>query len=191
MTGARPTKAPAIAIVVEEPRWRKDASLPRLIRRAVRRTLASPPHPRSRRQARANSSLSPLGGEGQGEGAVSTLTVLLSNDQRLRALNANFRGKDKPTNVLSFPSAGGGGSYLGDIALGYGVVAREARAQKKKLSAHAAHLAIHGTLHLLGYDHEKASGAKEMEALEIALLATLGIADPYAPRPLTRPRKAA
>jgi probable rRNA maturation factor len=190
MTGARSPKAPAITIVVEEPRWREDTSLLRLIRRAVRRAMASPPHVRSRRQARANP-LSRLGGEGQGEGTVSTLTVLLSNDKKLRALNAGFRGKDKPTNVLSFPSAGAGGPYLGDIALGYGVLIREARAQKKELSAHAAHLAIHGTLHLLGYDHEKARDAKAMEALEIELLAALGIADPYAPRPLTRPRKAA
>jgi probable rRNA maturation factor len=123
--------------------------------------------------------------------AAPALTILLSNDRKLRALNASFRKQDKPTNVLSFPSPGPADSYRGDVALAYGVVAREARAQKKKFSDHAAHLAIHGTLHLLGFDHEKASDAKDMETLETELLAALGITDPYAPRPLTRPRKAA
>ena len=75
--------------------------------------------------------------------------------------------------------------------MAYGVVKREARAQRKNFAAHAAHLALHGTLHLLGWNHEKANDARMMEALEIALLATLGIADPYAPRPYTAGRKAA
>jgi probable rRNA maturation factor len=104
----------------------------------------------------------------------------------LRALNAGFRRLDRPTNVLSFPAAPGDPSFLGDIAMAYGVVKREARTQGKLFSAHAAHLAVHGTLHLLGYDHETPHDARTMESLEIRLLATLGIADPYAPRPYTR-----
>ncbi|HEY2070974.1 MAG TPA: rRNA maturation RNase YbeY [Rhizomicrobium sp.] len=108
------------------------------------------------------------------------VTVLLTSSRKLRALNFQFRGKDKPTNVLSFPADEPG--YLGDIAIAYGVAAREARAEKKSLSDHAAHLALHGTLHLLGYDHETGREAEVMEALETKLLARLGIADPYAKR---------
>jgi probable rRNA maturation factor len=170
----KPPKPPAITILVEEPRWRKDGAVLRLIRRAVR--LAS---------------LCPLGGEGQGKGGPRSVTILLTGDDRLRGLNASFRGLDKPTNVLSFPASPGDPSSFGDIALAYGVVKREARAQKKLFSAHAAHLAVHGTLHLLGYDHEKPNDARTMEGLETRLLATLGIANPYAPRPYTRGRSCA
>jgi probable rRNA maturation factor len=106
------------------------------------------------------------------------MTILFTNDAHIRALNAEFRGKGKPTNVLAFPSDTPG--YLGDIAIAYGVAAAEARLRKKRLIDHAAHLTIHGTLHLLGYDHATAREAKAMEALEIRLLAKLGIADPYA-----------
>jgi len=106
------------------------------------------------------------------------MTILLTNNIKLRALNATFRGKDKPTNVLAFPDGTPG--YLGDIAIAHGVAAAEAKREKKRLIDHAAHLAIHGTLHLLGYDHETAREAKVMETLETRLLAELGIADPYA-----------
>jgi probable rRNA maturation factor len=92
-------------------------------------------------------------------------------------LNTHFRGKNKPTNVLSFPSSDP--AYLGDIAIAYGVVAREAKAQKKRIKAHAAHLAVHGVLHLLGFDHEIETDAVVMEGLETRILATLGLADPY------------
>ena len=119
------------------------------------------------------------------------LTVLLTDDARLRALNAAFRGKDKATNVLSFPAPPSEALYLGDVALAYGVTEREARAQSKSFAAHAAHLVVHGILHLTGYDHEKARDARAMETLETAILARLGIADPYAPRPYTGPGKAA
>ncbi|HXJ02404.1 MAG TPA: rRNA maturation RNase YbeY [Micropepsaceae bacterium] len=168
-------KAPAIVLIVEEPRWRKDAPALRLIRRAARLALSSP--------------LSSAGGEGRGEEDPRSLTILLTNDARLRALNASFRGKDKPTNVLSF-SADEDSPSLGDIAMAYGVVTREARAQGKDFAAHAAHLALHGTLHLQGWDHENAKDARRMEALEIKLLSALGITDPYRPRLYTRSRKA-
>jgi probable rRNA maturation factor len=106
------------------------------------------------------------------------MTILLTGAERLRVLNAQFRAKDKPTNVLAFPSDTPG--YLGDIAIAHGVAAAEAKRKKKRLTDHAAHLAIHGTLHLLGYDHVRVREAKTMEGLETRLLAKLGIADPYA-----------
>jgi probable rRNA maturation factor len=162
----KPAKAPAIFLLIEDPRWREDAAIPRLVRRAVRLTLAS-----------------------CRQGSAKSVTLLLSTDAKLRALNGSFRGKDKPTNVLSFAPADDPAS-LGDIAMAFGVVKSQARAQKKNIAEHAAHLAMHGTLHLLGYDHEKSSDARRMETLEIELLAALGIADPYRPRPYTKGRKA-
>jgi len=111
---------------------------------------------------------------GKGKGA---LTILLSNDRKLHDLNVTFRGKDKPTNVLSFPAHND--EYLGDVAVAYGVTSREARDQKKPFSDHATHLVVHGVLHLLGYDHETARAAKIMEPLETRILRELGIADPY------------
>lgn len=110
-----------------------------------------------------------------------SLTILLTNDAEVRALNRDYRGKDKPTNVLSFPdgSVVDGMKQLGDIALAYETIAREAKAQKKALKAHVTHLTIHGVLHLLGYDHETAHEAKMMESLEIAILSGMGIANPY------------
>ena len=93
----------------------------------------------------------------------------------MRALNRDFRGKDKPTNVLSFP---GGGDYRGDIAIAYGVTRREAKAAGKSFADHATHLVVHGVLHLAGHDHERPKDAKVMEPLEVKILARLGIADP-------------
>jgi probable rRNA maturation factor len=110
----------------------------------------------------------------------ASLTLLLTDDARLKELNRTFRGKNKPTNVLSFPAATKG--YLGDVALAYGVTAREARAAGKPLSDHAAHLTVHGVLHLLGYDHQTAREAASMEPLEVRILDKLGISDPYAVR---------
>lgn len=104
-------------------------------------------------------------------------TILLAGDRRLRALNRDFRGKDKPTNVLSFPGAD---NYAGDIALAYGVTRNEAKAAGKSFAAHAIHLVIHGVLHLAGHDHIRAKEAQAMESLEVKILGRLGIADPYA-----------
>src|SRR5665213_4576713 len=103
-------------------------------------------------------------------------TILLTSDKALRALNRDFRGKDKPTNVLSFPSDGG---YRGDIAIAHGVTSKEAQAAGKSVADHAVHLAVHGVLHLAGHDHEAPADAKVMEPLEVKILARLGIADPY------------
>lgn len=181
-----PRKHAAISVVIEDPRWREDASVLRLIRRAARLALAanttspSKGEVGARRRARRGS-----------KSAGPALTILLTDDARLRALNASFRGHDKPTNVLSFRASPRDGPYLGDVSLARGVVAREARAQGKSLAAHAAHLAIHGILHLKGHDHEKPNDARVMEALETGMLAKFAIADPYAPRLYTRRGKAA
>ncbi|HEX4637056.1 MAG TPA: rRNA maturation RNase YbeY, partial [Rhizomicrobium sp.] len=104
-------------------------------------------------------------------------TILLANDKKLRGLNRDFRGFDKATNVLSFPGADG---YAGDIAIAYGVAAKEAKAAAKSIADHAAHLVVHGVLHLAGYDHERPKDALVMEPLEVKILKRLGIADPYA-----------
>ena len=107
-----------------------------------------------------------------------SLNIALASDAAVRKLNARDRKKDKPTNVLSYPS--GENSFLGDVVLARQTVWREARQQKKTPAAHVSHLVVHGTLHLLGYDHETGEAdAERMEALERRILARLGIADPY------------
>jgi probable rRNA maturation factor len=108
------------------------------------------------------------------------VTIVLTDDAAIQDLNARFRGKDKPTNVLSFPAAESAAPHLGDIALAFGVCTTEAEAQGKPLAHHLMHLTVHGVLHLLGYDHEADAEAEEMEGMERAILATLGVPDPYA-----------
>jgi probable rRNA maturation factor len=114
------------------------------------------------------------------EGAVGEgVTLLLTDDETVRGLNLRFREQDKPTNVLSFPAPQNPERFLGDIALAYGVCAREAQEQGKPLAHHLQHLVAHGVLHLLGYDHVSDAQADEMEGLERTVLAGLGIPDPY------------
>jgi probable rRNA maturation factor len=113
------------------------------------------------------------GREGQPE-----ISILFTNDEAVRRLNANYRGKDKPTNVLSFPQPSG--PLLGDVVLAAGTVRAEAALAGKPLEAHMAHLIIHGFLHLLGYDHGGEEEAEAMEAVERAALERMGIPDPYA-----------
>lgn len=120
------------------------------------------------------------------EGGVGSLTILLTGDEHLRALNLAFRKKDEPTNVLSFPALRNDETYLGDIAIAYGVTAKEAKSSGKTLADHACHLAVHGVLHLLGFDHERAKDAGIMERLETKILTGLKIADPY-PQRAARP----
>ncbi len=110
------------------------------------------------------------------------LTVLLADDGAVQDLNARFRGKDASTNVLSFPAPATAAPHLGDVALAYGVCAQEAQAQGKPLGDHLQHLVVHGVLHLVGSDHQHDAEADEMEATERAILARLGVPDPYALR---------
>jgi len=152
---ARRRSPPTLEISFDEPAWRNHRAISGRIRKAVESALGH-----------------------AARGSPRSLTILLSNDRRLRELNGVYRGKDKPTNVLSFPSARESG-YLGDIAIAYGVVEREAAESGKLFTDHAAHLVVHGVLHLLGYDHETARDATSMEALEIEILAKMGIANPY------------
>jgi len=116
------------------------------------------------------------------EGAEMSLT--LSDDAELRALNARWRGLDKPTNVLSFPAAPperlSEAPIVGDVIVAYETMAREAEEEGKPLVDHFRHLVVHGALHLFGYDHESEAEAEAMEALERRILASLGVADPYA-----------
>lgn len=110
--------------------------------------------------------------------------VQLADDAQVRALNARWRGIDEPTNVLSFPAAApadiAAAPMLGDIVLGFETTEREAAEEGKTCEDHAIHLVVHGFLHLLGFDHVVAAEAGRMEALETAILARLGVADPYA-----------
>ena len=111
------------------------------------------------------------------------LTIRLTDEEESQALNSEYRGKDKPTNVLSFPFEMPPGiplELLGDLVICVGVVEQETKEQEKTTEAHWAHMVIHGCLHLLGYDHIKDDEAEEMEALERDLLASLGYPDPYA-----------
>ncbi len=143
-----------VTLLVAEPGWRRIRGLSTRLKRAARLALE------------------------RGGCQDGAFTLLLADDARLRALNLTFRAKDKPTNVLSFPARRK--DYLGDVAMAYGVTRNEAREQRKSFADHATHLAVHGVLHLLGYDHETARAAKIMEPLEVAILSELGIDNPYA-----------
>ena len=156
MTRATSKPSASCTVVVLDPAWRR--ALPgaeRLVRKAARAAI-----------------LAAIGAKRR------LLTVALADDKRVRILNARDRKKDKPTNVLSYPS--GEKSFLGDVVLARQTVWREAREQKKTPSDHLVHLVVHGTLHLLGHDHETSDAdANRMEALERRILKRLGIADPY------------
>lgn len=145
----------SITLVIAEPTWRKTKNLAARLKHAAKLSL-------------------------ERCGAKGSLSILLTDDARLRDLNVTFRAKDKATNVLSFPARANTEAYLGDVAIAYGVTAKEAKAAAKPFADHAVHLAVHGILHLLGYDHETTRDAGRMETLETAILRELGIADPYA-----------
>jgi probable rRNA maturation factor len=148
----------SIELQFGDPRWRKVRGLSAQLTDAAARALRAGKAPRN-----------------------ASLTVLLTSDAAVKALNHDFRGKGKPTNVLSFPAPQtADDDYLGDVALAYGVTDKEARAGGKRLIDHTTHLVIHGVLHLLGFDHVTSRKANVMEPMETKILAQLGIADPYA-----------
>ena len=115
-------------------------------------------------------------------GVSGEIALLLTDDDEMHALNRDWRGKDKPTDVLSFPADPIEAPFLGDIAVGFGVASADAATRGISLGDHLSHLVIHGYLHLIGHDHIEDTEAREMENLEVRALATLGIADPYSPQ---------
>lgn len=167
MTRATPDHA--IDVAVEDERWHSAApDLEAFVARAVEAALAVAPQPPEN---------------------ACEISVLLADDATVQALNRSWRGKDKPTNVLSFPapaqpSHAGVAAPLGDVVLAYDTLLRESAEQSKPLADHLAHLLVHGTLHLLGQDHETGEAeAEAMEALEVEALRALGLPDPYADEP--------
>ena len=149
-----------VDLAVEDPSWTAIPDLQSLVERAAAAALAE---------------------AGVVPDEEMELSCLFCDDGAIRALNAQWRGQDKPTNVLSFPTEGPGADVmLGDIAVAWGTVAREAEAEGRRVEDHVAHLVIHGTLHLLGEDHEAEAEAEAMEALETRAMARLGLPDPYA-----------
>ncbi|ACB94700.1 rRNA maturation RNase YbeY [Beijerinckia indica] len=158
---------PLIDIAVESPRWTEAGnegedplSLDALVEAAIGAAVA-----------RAGIALH----------AEAEVSLLFCDDAFIRGLNHQWRGLDKPTNVLSFPSDEDleDARLLGDIIIAFETSAGEAKAEAKSLAAHVSHLVVHGFLHLIGYDHEEAEEAEEMERMEQVILADLGIADPY------------
>jgi len=159
----RANPAHKISVLIEAARWR--SAVPRATERV-------------RRDARAALAAAPVG-------EPLAIAVLLADDARLRALNHDFRGADRPTNVLAFPAAAdadaeGEARVAGDIAVALETCLAEAAAQGKTAADHLSHLVVHATLHLLGHDHATDAQAAAMEALERRVLAGLGVADPYA-----------
>jgi probable rRNA maturation factor len=147
----------AIDVVIESDRWRQSDDAAAVARRAVM-------------EAAAVLSTEP-----------AELAIVLTDDSAMRALNRAWRRFDKATNVLSFPTQRSGETppLLGDIVLAYETIAREARSEHKPFAHHLAHLAVHGFLHLLGYDHERRADAEAMEQAERDILQRLAIPDPY------------
>jgi probable rRNA maturation factor len=162
-------------VIDADPEWDSSTDWAALARSAARSAIATSAFPQLADSPRA-----------------VELSVRLTGDDQVRALNAHWRGKDKPTNVLSFPMADeaeltaaeedGPELMLGDIILARGVCQKEAADKGITIADHAAHLLVHGTLHLLGYDHADERDAADMEAREVEALKTLGIADPYGDR---------
>jgi probable rRNA maturation factor len=169
----RPQAVPAIDIIVKSRRWQAQRGVEAVLRRAVRTAAAMAAAP------------------------AGELAIVLTNDAAIRTLNRDWRGRDAPTNVLSFPVQGGAApparrakqqgepALLGDIVIAYETTAREARAGRLPFRHHLAHLAVHGFLHLVGHDHATDAEADAMEAIEIAILRRLDVPNPYAMRDAT------
>jgi probable rRNA maturation factor len=144
----------SVDVLVQSPRWKEQRGAEAAVRKAI--------------NAAADEISSPDG----------EVAVVLTNDAAIRKLNKQWRKIDKPTNVLSFPAAKSG-AMLGDVVIAYETLARESHDEGKEFIHHLSHLAVHGFLHLMGYDHQSDSDAETMEELERAVLARLRIPDPY------------
>jgi probable rRNA maturation factor len=161
-----------IDVLVQSDQWRDTRTASAIVRRAI---------------LRATATLST---------SATELAIVLTDDAAIRSLNRDWRGINAATNVLSFPTRNTGGRHLGDIVLAYETIAREARLARKPFAHHLAHLAVHGFLHLVGYDHDGEQEAHVMEDAERAILRQLAIPDPYRARgrnsaghPARRPAK--
>jgi probable rRNA maturation factor len=163
-----PKAGPSIDILVEAGDWPPEAELREIAERAVAAAVEA-------LQAGSSRAL-PFPPRWS---AGSELSILFTDDAAIRKLNAEWRGKDRPTNVLSFPQVSG--ALLGDVILAAETVRDEAALARKPLKDHMAHLIVHGFLHVIGYDHEADEEAEAMEAVEREALKRMGIADPYAP----------
>jgi probable rRNA maturation factor len=154
---SEPVAAPSIDIAVQSPLWNAQAAAEPTVRAAI---------------AAAAAMLAVAKGE---------VSVMLTDDAAIRLLNRQWRKIDKPTNVLSFPAAKAGGEVglLGDIVIAYETLARECEDEGRLFLHHLAHLAVHGFLHLLGYDHQNDAQAEAMEALESKIMTRLAMPDPY------------
>ncbi len=160
------SRPPALDVIIDSPLWNSVPGVKPALRRAIK-AAATP----------ALEHLQPSSG--------TELAIVLTDDAAIQALNRQWRGRNQPTNVLSFPSPGpqppaGGPRLLGDVVIAYETTAREAQARGLPLDHHLAHLAVHGFLHLLGYDHASDKEAESMERLEREILARLDVNDPYA-----------
>jgi probable rRNA maturation factor len=157
-----PTKTLAIDVVVNSGLWKSAPAAEEIVKKTI---------------AEAAAAVSKTAGE---------VAIVLTDDLAIRTLNREWRKKDAATNVLSFPMpkarAGGAVTLLGDIVIAYETTAREADAESKPFGDHLAHLAVHGFLHLVGYDHETDQEAEAMENLEAEILSRLGVPNPYEPR---------
>ena len=161
---------PTVDIIVDSPLWKARRGVKAVLQRAIAEAAA-------------------MAATTEGE-----LAIVLTDDSAIRALNRDWRGKDQPTNVLSFPACNtlpasrragaqpGRVRLLGDIVIAYETMAREALAERRPFRHHLAHLAVHGFLHLVGHDHDADAEADAMEALEIAVLARLDVPNPYMTR---------
>ncbi len=156
-SGRAPNQGPQIDMLVESALWKRQADVKSVVRRAI---------------AAAAALLSTPSAE---------LAIVLTDDSAIRLLNREWRGVDAATNVLSFPASCTAGDvpFIGDIVLAYETIDAEARAERKRFAHHVAHLAVHGFLHLLGYDHVRDKEAEAMERTERDILWRLAILDPY------------
>ena len=155
--------APLIDVLVESPLWDKEPEASATVERAI------------------NTAAETI------EAPAGEVVVMLTDDETIRALNRDWRKIDKPTNVLSFPAVKTPGIepiMLGDIVIAYETLQRECSEEDRVFLHHLAHLAVHGFLHLMGYDHQDDSGAEAMEQLESNILARLDMPDPYLARDL-------